>query len=171
MNKKLIFILSMCFTLLLSSCEEDNYAPNLHVQILAGEWIVSGDPYVDSWTLTTSNTNDNSTNGLLLTDKESFWYFTVTVPAEPWNPSFGQKEVVTNQYYEVSGTEIVPYDIKVIVKNGIVTPNAVTLPSGWKADKIAFTLAFEDDGYTEYRIVGYRVSGFLEDIGYVYYEE
>jgi hypothetical protein len=175
MNKKLIFIFSICLTLILSSCEDDNYAPDLHVQILAGEWVVSGDPYIDSWTLTTSNTNSNGTNSLLLTDSESFWYFTVIVPAEPWLASFGQENPVRNQYYEVQTQDpiIVPYDIEIIVKNGKVTPEAVILPSGWKADKISFTLAFEDDNpnFAEYRIVGYRKSGFLEDVGYVYHEE
>ncbi|MDR2409754.1 MAG: hypothetical protein LBE13_16815 [Bacteroidales bacterium] len=170
MKKKLIFVFSVCLTLLLSSCEDDNYAPNLHVQILAGQWVVTTPEFFidyygldDTWTLITSNTNDNSNNALLLTDASTFWDFTVTVPAEPWVPLFGDITPVDN----------LSYDEKIVIRNGTVTPKAVTLPSGWVADKIAFYIGFEDGNgsFDEFRIVGYRVSGFLEDIGYVYYEE
>ncbi|MDR3227375.1 MAG: hypothetical protein LBT56_06860 [Prevotellaceae bacterium] len=177
MNKKLIIVLLACVALFVSCNEEDNYESDLSVQILAGEWQVFGDPYMgdDGWILRTANTVENSKNAIILTDAQSFWYFTVKVPAEPWSPSFGQETPVTNLYYDVDVQDpiIVPYDIGVIVKNGKVTPKAITLPSGWKADKISFTLAFEDDypEYAEYRIVGYRISGFLEDVGYVYHEQ
>ncbi|MDR2064464.1 MAG: hypothetical protein LBP85_01950 [Prevotellaceae bacterium] len=152
------------------SCEDDNYAPDLHVQILAGEWVVTTPEFFvehygtdEIWTLRTSNTNDNSTNAILLTDASTFWNFTVVVPAEPWNPSFGSINSVKN----------LSYDEQIVIRNGTVTPKAVTLPSGWVADKISFYIGFEDGngGFEEFRIVGYRVSGFLEDIGYVYYEE
>ena len=165
MNKKIIFTLFACFALFLSSCEKDNSMPDIPpLQILSGEWIVSGDPYMEDegWTLTTSNTNDNAPDKLLLTDKESFWHFVVAVPADPWKAAFGQNTPTDNLDYD---------EIGVIIKNGKITPQAVTLPSGFKADKISFTLAFEDDDYEEWRIVGYRKSGFLEDVGYIYYEE
>jgi hypothetical protein len=186
MNKKLIFILLACITLSFASCnEKDDYAPSLSVQILAGEWImtvpeffIENYGYPETWTLRTSNTNDNSSKALLLNDDETFWSFVVTVPAEPWGPSFGIGEddlPVVNQYYVIQNGIIVynPYDEKFLIKNGIVTPKAVTLPSGWKADKISFTFGIEDGagGFEEFRMVGYRLSGFLEDEGYVYYEE
>jgi hypothetical protein len=168
MNKKLIFVFSICLALVMSSCEDDNYAPNLQVQILAGEWVVTTPevyvPYIgDIWTLRTSNTNDNSSKAIVLTDGGTFWDFTVIVPAEPWTPAFGHPNAVNN----------LSYDEKIIIKDGTVTPKAVKLPSGWEADKVSFTIGFEDgnDGFEEFRIVGYRLSGFLEDIGYVYYEE
>jgi hypothetical protein len=186
MNRKLIFTLLAFVALFITSCNEDDNSPvpDLNVQILAGEWsavlvLPGGDFY--EWNLTTSNTSNNASNALLLTDlfgttkQPTLWQFTVVVPADPWSPVFGQNEPVTNLYYDVQGQDpiVVPYDIGIIVKNGNVQPKAIKLPSGWMADKISFTIAFEDDypAYTEYRVVGYRISGFLEDVGYVYLEE
>lgn len=177
MNKKLIIMLLACATLFVSCNEEDNYGQDLSVQILAGEWLVTTpqslvDAVGDTWTLRTSNTIDNSANALLLTDDESFWKFVVFEPFDLSNTSFGQNDTVVNQYYFVHTEDpvIEPYDIGIIVKNGKVTPQAITLPSGWKADKISFTIAFGDDNYTEYNVAGYRISGFLEDVGYIYRE-
>ncbi|MDR3226652.1 MAG: hypothetical protein LBT56_03165 [Prevotellaceae bacterium] len=173
-----IMILSVFAATLFVSCnEEDNYGTDFSVQILAGEWAVTTpeslvDSIGETWRLRTSNTVDNSKNALLLTDAKSFWKFIVTVPFDLSNTSFGQNDTVVNQYYDVHDESpvIEPYDIGVIVKNGKVTPQAITLPSGWKADKISFTIAFGNDNYTEYNIAGYRISGFLEDAGYVYRE-
>ena len=179
MNKKIIFTLLACVALFLSSCEKDNYAPPIDLQILSGEWIVSsyntvdGEYHAEGWTLRTSNTNSNTPNRLLLMD-DGFYDFVVDVPADPWKPLFGQDAAVVNQYIYIDdrfGPVIYEYDIGVILKDGKVTPEAITLPSGFKADKISFTIAFEDDGWEEYRVVGYRFSGFLEDHDYIYYEE
>lgn len=165
---------------LLVSCQdkyETEYEPT---GLLAGQWVVSdaGDPESDAWTLYTSNTPVREAGKLLLTDKGvdagGFWDFTVSVAGDPQALTFGQADAVENQWYYVQEEDpvIVPYDIQVIVKDGRVERDAVSLPSGAVADKITFILAFGDDDpeFHEYTMVGYRYSGFMEDAGYVYRE-
>lgn len=171
MNKIILFTFFVGIVTF-TSCQKEYEMDFTQAGLMAGQWIVSGDPYLDHWTLNTANSENDDPGKLLLTDGGDFWEFTVTVDANTSGLTFGQTTPVVNQWYNVAVKDPVirPYDIEVIVKNGKIERNAVLLPSGTMADKITFTLAFEDDDFEEWTMVGYRYSGFVEDDNYVYTE-
>ena len=77
------------------------------------------------------------------------------------NLTFGSTDTVINQ--------VPDYDIKMIVSNGKIYKDAVTLPSSLVVDSISFDIWFEDlEGATGIasdvlHVGGYRQSGFGED--------
>lgn len=187
MKTKLIyFLFSLAF--LFSACEDDgDDFDYTSAGIMGGEWCVTLDGDNSAvFTIRTSNTAADIPGKMLLTDASTFWDFAVTVNNDLNTLTFSTpEEGVKNQViYDEVGDEVdyngdgeikdlVPYDILVRIKGGKITLNAVELPSKVTADKIEFTVAFEDDETPfahEYRFVGYRVSGFDEDIDYPYTE-
>lgn len=169
---------------LVSSCYDKNEVEYTAAKNLCGQWVVSDSITGTEFTLTTSNTSSNSPDSLYITDKYSgtagFWDFQVKVQAKVSSMSFSQDsainmvlmdEVVAKKDYNGDGLKnaIVPYNIKVNVKLGKIEKNAVTMPSGVKADKITLIVEFEDDApaYTSYPIHGYRKTGFHEDDHFV----
>lgn len=179
MNKKIILLTFLAgFVLFTTSCQKDYETPITSVGLLAGQWYVYSADLDLTWTLYTSNDMQDKPGNLIITDgldpskHGNLWDFTVTVPCDANALNFGNASEVTNQWYYIQKKDpvIVPYDIQIILKNGKVEPNAVLLPSGTMADKITFTIAFGDDSpaFTEYTMVGYRISGFTEDNGFIY---
>jgi len=182
--KKIFLYTMLILPFLVSSCYDKNEVEYTAAKDLCGQWVVSDSIHGTEFTLTTSNTSSNSPDILYITDKYSgaagFWDFQVKVKANVSSMSFSQDstinmvlmdEVIAKKDYNGDGLKnaIVPYDIKVNVKYGKIEKNAVTMPSGVKADKITLVLQFEDDdpAFTSYPIHGYRKTGFHEDDHYV----
>ena len=184
MNKRIYFLFfflvgAVSFT----SCVKEYEMEYTSAELLAGRWMVSGDPYLDHWVLLTTNSK-NDASKIILTDNRgtatggrknqggALWNFAVTVSADPSALTFGQSTDITNEWYytQIKDPVVIKYDIKVRVKNGKIERNAVTLPSGGKADKISFILAFEDNAipFEEWNMVGYRISGHTEDEEFIY---
>lgn len=187
MKTKLIYLL-FSFALLFTACEDDDDDFDYtSAGIMGGEWCVTVDGDPSPIIIRTSNTAADVAGKLLLTDCANFWDFTLTVDNDLKALTFATPEAgVKNQviYDEIADSkdyngdgdkkDIVAYDILVKVKGGKITLGVVELPSGVKADKIEFTISFEDDQdgafANEYKFVGYRVTGFDEDIDYPYTE-
>lgn len=184
MKNKLIYLL-FTFVLLFSACDKDDDIEYTSAGIMGGEWCVTIDGSEDVFTMRTSNTASDKAGELLLRDDADFWDFIVTVSNDLNTLTFStvdagvknqvlKDEVADKKDYNEDGdkNDLVPYDILVKVKGGLITQKSVKLPSGVMADKIEFTVAFEDDdnAFTEHKIIGYRITGFEEDEGFAYKE-
>lgn len=182
--KKIILYTMLIIPFLVSSCYDQNEVEYTEAKDLCGQWIVTDSVYGTEFVLTTSNTASNSPDSLYITDVSAgvagFWNFQAKVNANVSALTFSQdsiinmvlmNEVVAKKDYNGDGkiNAIVPYNIKMNVKIGKIEKNAVTMPSGVKADKITLVLEFEDDApaYTSYPIHGYRKTGFHEDDSFV----
>jgi hypothetical protein len=158
-----------------SSCDRDLEPGGVAVEEMCGEWVAYVPDYDLTFHLKTSNTANNESNTLLLTDRSAsgtgaagFWEFTVRTTCDLGAKTFSCTDVTNEYWTEVNGV-YQPYDIKISVRNGKITENAVELPSGTTADKIELEISFSDDEPgTYYKIVGYRYSGFFEDDNFVY---
>ena len=168
----------------LSSCYDKNEVELTAAKDLSGQWVVIDSVSGTEFVLTTSNTSSNSPDSLYITDLSGgvagFWSFQLKIKANVDALTFAedsvvnmvlQDEVLAKKDYNGDGLKnaIVPYNIKVNIKSGKVEKNAITMPSGVKADKITLQIEFEDDdpAYSTYKIHGYRKTGFHEDDGFV----
>jgi len=146
---------------------------------MAGEWVAYSSDFDMSFTLKTSNTSNNESNKIIITDRSAsgsaagFWGFTVRADCDLAAKTFSCTNVDNEFWTETAGV-YTPYEIKISIRNGKITEKAVELPSGVKADKIEFEIWFQDIGDAgapdDYfcKIVGYRTSGFYEDDDFVY---
>lgn len=156
-----------------TACMEDAEVWDSSVKGLSGEWYVKynvegldEDPFGAGYTtLLTFNTADDNGTEMWLTDvvngTPNFWKYMVKVPVDMNNKTFGGEEIIKSV--------IDDYEIKIIVKNGIVVEDAMMLPSGTTADSIYYEIWFEDisdAGLPDeqfMQVSGYRKSGFQED--------
>jgi hypothetical protein len=176
--KLLSFVLALAAIAGLNSCDEVE-AGGTNVESMCGEWVVYSPDFDMSFALKTSNTANNEANKIIVTDRNAagtgtgFWGFTVKADCDLAGKMFSCTNV-TNEYWTETNGVYTPYDIKISIRSGKITEQAVELPSGVKADKIEFEIWFEDiadagapaDYYCT--IVGYRKSGFFEDDDFVY---
>jgi hypothetical protein len=155
------------------SCRKEEDPGGVAIGDMCGEWHITVDG-APKGTLITSNNVNNDANKLVISDKLNYYWFNVEVDLNLSAQTFSVDTAMNQEYYNASWNaslaRTIPYDIKIVVRNGKVTKGAVTLPSGVKADLIEFQIGFEDDGtpYELHQIVGYRRSGFLEDETFVY---
>jgi hypothetical protein len=170
MKRNIIFIVFV--VLLFAACDlKDDYVVEKSAVVeAAGEWFVQYDhevygidPFGAGLTsVITYNTASNSPDELWLSDEANFWWYTVKIPVNLADMTFGSTDTVVSVF---DG-----YPIKVLVEKGRIIKDAATeLPSGVKSDSIYFEIYFEDleaaTGIPSDRlqVSGYRRTGFLED--------
>ena len=91
-------------------------------------------------------------------DEGHFWEYKVKATVDYKARTFSA-DAVQNLYY----------DCLVTIKNGKVLENAAKTPSGMPADSIVYFVSFNDDtnpedyGFSNYKISGFRRSGFSGD--------
>jgi hypothetical protein len=171
--KTKILLFSFLSALLFAGCKEfDDTFTRTSVGKMSGDWHCYVEAY-DLWfSLTTSNANPDNGAKLLMSDRVgnsgTFWAIALEVDYNLGDMTFGAPEGATNKWSTPNTTTMLPdiYDIIIRVSNGKITEGAVTLPSKTVSDRIEFTIAFEDDNpaFREYPVVGYRKSGFAEDV-------
>jgi|GEM_PF-1137306 len=181
MRKIGLFIL-MLLPAIFTSCYDKNEVEYTGAGDLCGQWIVIDSITHTEFVLTTSNTSANDNDKLYISDfslgKPGFWAIQAIVSANKNEMTFGQDsvinmvlqdEVVDKVDHNGDGKKnmVVPYDIKLNIRKGKITKNAVSMPSGVKTDKIYLEFQFEDDSYTTYKVQGYRKTGFHEDDSFV----
>ena len=170
MKNSIIFLLSVSLLVGLMSCEKEELEIwESSTAKVDGNWMMrydhadyGVDPFGNGFTQHFIY-NDAANNGesIWLEDHNTFWEYKVKLPVNLDNLTFGSTDTVINQ---VAG-----YDIKVIVSNGKIYKDAVTLPSTLVVDSIFFDIWFEDlEGATGIpsdvlHVGGYRQSGFEED--------
>ncbi|NJK84708.1 MAG: DUF5011 domain-containing protein [Bacteroidales bacterium] len=168
--KKLHYIAGILLVFNFYSCEQEEIDPGkVKSNAMSGEWFVlynhpvyGDDPFQVGYTrIITSSTAAESENEMIITDESNFWDYRIKCSFNEATNTFGGNDTLINY---VSG-----YDIKVLVRNGQIIPDAVSLASGVMADSIYFELWFEDledatgiPGDT-LLVSGYRRTGFLED--------
>jgi len=171
--KKIVFITVITGMLVFTSCKKDEIGGTATEKI-AGEWIVkvdllkadgslfyTGEDFfgLGEFKILTYNTAKNVSTEMWLDDVENFWKFKVVVNLNYDNATFSTNNFVDNYYYES----------QVKITNGKVLYNAAKTPSGMPADSIVFYVSFDDDtypenyGYENYKIAGYRYTGFNDD--------
>jgi hypothetical protein len=173
MKKILLYTIAWAAGLfLITSCEKEE-AGGTAAKALAGEWYVTvtavddngGVVYEDEdlfgighFHLDTYNTSSNSDTEMWIDDNENFWEFKTKINIDLAAKTF-QTTDAQNEYY----------DCKVTISNGKILYGAATTPSKMPADSIVFNISFDDDpypgayGYANYRIAGYRYTGFEND--------
>jgi hypothetical protein len=171
MKKYIIYLFSaLLLTFTLVSCNEDLEIWESSTAPLDGNWELRYDHSlygIDPFSAgrnehITFNTANNDGDTIWLYDKNNFWNYKVKVPCNVDNLTFGTEDTLINQ--------IAGYDIQVLIRNGVIIKNAITLPSKTVADSIYFEVWFEDlEGATGIAgdtlfVSGYRMSGFSEDI-------
>jgi hypothetical protein len=198
-------LLSMGLVANLSSCNKEDEHDGTAVEALCGQWMVYVKTFpnsVDSvkahrnFLLWTSNTSENVANKLLVTDYNSTstaygfrpratnnydFDFTVNADCDVSALSFSCTDADNKWWRSVTVSGVAQYrehENTISIRNGKITKDAVTLPSGTKADKIELEITYSNlttivwypaaaDGFY-IRLVGYRVSGFNEDASFVY---
>jgi hypothetical protein len=166
-----LFLTFLFIACVLLSCRKEEDPGGVAIGDMCGEWNVTIDGSGTA-KIYTSNNVDNAPNKIIITDKLSYYWFTFEANVNTTTRTFAVDTAVNKEYYNAawnpSNARNLLYDIKIIIRDGKVTKEAITLPSGVKADMIEFSIGFEDDGYTLHEIVGYRRSGYLEDEAFYY---
>lgn len=179
--KKIVYLFAA--VLLFASCEKDEIGGTA-TEALAGQWYVHVDAVdengdvvysgadifgLGTFMLLTYNTASNTADTLFVDDLKNFWDFKVKVSCNTSDRTFGNTGFADNYKYECG----------VKITDGKVLPQAATTPSGMPADSIVFFVEFDDDldededgnvvyvpeayGFKNYRIAGYRYTGFTND--------
>lgn len=172
--KKIIYSLIMMIwgVALLTSCEKDEIGKTA-TEALAGEWqltvdavdedgnVVIPDPFGLGVILgLTYNTTDNVADKLYVSDLGYFWDYRVVVNCDCNALTFSSNGDVQNEAYD---------DCNVNIEDGKMLPGAATTPSGMPADSLVYYISFSDDeypadnGYSKYKVSGYRRTGFVSD--------
>lgn len=168
--KKNILILIGALTFMMVACETEDIDPGAAANNdLSGEWFVhydhsvfGADPFGVGYTrILTATTASESATDIIITDEANFWDYRVKAKMDISTKGFGSSDTL------VSFVE--DYDIKVLVRNGVILEDAVTTAAGVLTDSIYFEIWFEDlDGATgivsdTLTVSGYRRTGFTED--------
>lgn len=154
----------------ITSCEKDPVG-NTATEAVAGEWVVTGAAIdaagvvvdadwfgVGSFHLDTYNTAANRTDSIWISDNGNFWDFKVKVGLN-----------LAAKTYSGADLQNVSYNSKVTITEGKILLGAAKTPSGAVADSIVFNVTFDDDtdpadnGFTHYRVAGYRYTGLPKD--------
>ncbi len=167
MKKNIIFLLSFSLLVGLMSCEKQEVEIwESSTAQFDGNWMMrydhadyGADPFGNGFTQHfVYNTASNNGDSIWLEDQGSFWGYKVKIPINQDALTFGTTDTVIDQVWGV----------KVVVTNGKIIKNAVTLPSTLVVDSIYFDVYWEDFegamGVAGFMNVGgYRQSGFPED--------
>ena len=154
----------------MTSCQKDEIG-GTETQTMAGDWYVTADAidsagnvvYTDffglgHFHLDTYNTSSNSTTEMWINDNGNFWDFKAKMNID-----------LKAMTFQATDTQNEAYDSKLTITEGKILYGAATTPSGMPADSIVFKVSFNDDtypakyGYKEYRVAGYRYTGFTKD--------
>jgi Lipid-binding putative hydrolase len=169
MKKYIIYLFSaLLLTFSFVSCEEELEIWESSTAPLDGNWELRYDhsyygidPFgAGRMEHITFNTAENDGDSIWLDDKGNFWPYKVKVPCNINNLTFGTEDTLISVYD----------GIQVLIRNGVIVKNAITLPSKTVADSIYYEVWFEDlQGSTGIAgdtlfVSGYRMSGFAEDI-------
>lgn len=164
MKKNILYILSFALLLGLFSCETEvpepwmsntadydgNWYARYDSENLGEDW---GGGYYENFTYNTSSNSDT----IFIEDAGNFWDYKVKVPVNATDLTFGSTDTVIDMQYGV----------KVVLRNGIIVKDAVTVPSALVVDSIYYEVWIEDlDAIygTGYMYVGgIRKTGFDED--------
>ena len=163
MIKTLKYLFITLFAVAFTSCDKEEIGDTATVNI-AGEWMVTAnladangniiaeDPSgLGYFQIITYNTAANVGTEMWLNDLGEFWDFTVKIPCDAANFTFGSTTPVPNAAYD---------DCNVTVTNGKVTIGGTVSPSGSIVDAIEFCISFSDDEPgTVYLLKGYRRTG------------
>lgn len=164
-----ISIITVCLTFIFISCQEDIDPGAAANNDLSGEWFVhydhnqlGSDPFDAGYTrLITSTTASQSATELIVYDEGNFWDYRVKAIMDVSAKSFGGSDTLVSF--------IEDYDIKVLIRNGVILENSITTAAGVLTDSIYFEIWFEDLGdatgiVNDTLVVsGYRRTGFAED--------
>ena len=178
MKKTLYSILMLMGVLVaFTSCEKEEIENTATVG-MAGDWYVTVDAvdangdvvYEDADLfglgrvhMLTFNSAANNPDEMIVSDLGNFWDFKVKVNCDPNAMTFSNNTTEDNNLVE--GYE----DVNVAVTGGKIMPGAAHLASGVPTDSIVFYVKFSDDGYPDaygyynYRVSGFRYSGFTAD--------
>ena len=187
--KKIVNILFLFVLVVsISSCNKEEYkAPVSNTVNMAGRWYIelygddnangSIDPDEDflvysyhdlgEWYISTSNTADNGTDSLILSERYFSnaslslfpWFVRAKLPIDYSNLKF--KPATVNNLLAFNDVDSVFETIT--LHQGLILKNAATLPSGAKGDSIFLDLEFSQDAGYHYLRAGHRDSGFPED--------
>lgn len=168
--KKVKYLIFLMLAVGFFSCEtmddpEMEYASTYPV---SGEWYVRfevQDPTDNSWAdvpgygsynkILTYNTASNSSDTIWIDDLNHIWSFKIKCPIQLSARTFSTPDSVLNSDPD--------YPINVLIKNGSVHVGKGKSISGVTTDSIYFEIGFTDDPGTQYRLSGFRRTGFLED--------
>ncbi len=168
MKNSIITMVSLIFIFV--ACDTNEIDPGAAANNnLSGEWFVhydhnqfGADPFGAGYTrILTSTTASQSATNLIVTDEGNFWDYRVKTEMDISSKSFGSSDTLISFVDD--------YDIKVIIRNGVILEDAVTTAAGVLTDSIYFEVWFEDlEGATGIPsdtlvVSGYRRTGFDED--------
>jgi hypothetical protein len=155
-----------------TSCEKDEIGGTV-TQKMAGDWYVrldcidadgnvvyTGEDFfgLGRFHLDTYNTATNISTLMWINDNDNFWSFKAKMNID-----------LKAMTFQVTDAQNEAYDSKLTITDGKILNGAATTPSGMPADSIVFKISFNDDpypaqyGYKEYRVGGYRYTGFTKD--------
>ena len=167
---KSILLGLVALTFIVCSCATEDIDPGAAANNeLSGEWFVhydhsfyGSDPFQIGYTrILTSTTASQLATELIVTDEDNFWSYRVKARMDVATKTFGSPDTLVSF---VDG-----YDIKVLVRNGIIFEDAITTNAGVLTDSIYFEVWFEDledaTGFASDTLFvsGYRRTGFTED--------
>jgi hypothetical protein len=174
MKKIVLYTIALAATLFIAACEKEDIG-GAASEAMAGEWYVTaaaidgnGDVVdedffgIGRFHLDTYNTASNSATEMWIDDNTNFWEFKIKITVDLATKTF-QATDARNEHYPN------PEDCLVTISNGKILYGAATTPGKMPADSIVFNVSFSDDtypatyGYAEYRIAGYRYTGFVND--------
>jgi hypothetical protein len=178
MKKIFLYTMILASGLFAASCEKDEVGGTA-TEDMAGEWYVTvtavdendnvvyedADLFgIGNFHLDTYNTAANGTSEMWIDDNEIFWGFKVKI-----NIDLAAKTFHVAAAQNLSPVYSDPEECLVTITNGKILYGAATTPSKMPADSIVFNVSFSDDnppevnGYANYRISGYRYTGFKND--------
>lgn len=189
MKKSLYSIFALIAMLVaFTSCEKDEVENTATVD-MAGEWhvrvyaidaatgeVVDDDMFGDGdYNITTSNTAANVANEMWLIDANGYVFpYQVRIDVNPSNMTFNSSTDAENLFgpsgYVYQNFEELLAGETVTVTDGKIIKDGYTKANGIKVDYIEFFVSFSKDPFPgkyglakEYKICGFRYTGFVED--------
>jgi hypothetical protein len=153
-----LFILTISFSVLVSSCSKEPDVENTSTVNMSGDWWVEtfedGSHFDDFQRVFTHNTSDNSTTQLWVDDLGHIWPFKGKFDIDYATLSFKPKTGIAN--LSEPGKTIDVIEGKIIPKGGHSKTGVVV-------DSIYLKLKFSDGGGSTYELKGHQRTGFFED--------
>ncbi len=166
--KSIYIVLGLIVLVMLSACKKE--LPQVWMSSTSGfdgNWYVrydnetTTDPYNKGYVANTIYNTANNGDSIWLEGSTDFLKYKLRIPVNSLTNTFGSDSVV---FDNTTGSNI-------IVSNGKIIKNAVTLPSGSVVDSIYYQIWVDlglGNGFVlinkTLNVGGYRKSGFLEDI-------
>jgi hypothetical protein len=154
-----LFILTISFGTLISSCSKKPDIENTSTVKMSGDWFVEsfkdGAHEYDFARIMTYNTSDPNSNQIWVDDLEHTWWFKGKFDIDYSTLSFKPKAGIPNLYAAPGET------IEVI--EGKVIPNGGHSKTGVVVDSIYLKAKFTDDPGHTWEFKGHQRTGFFED--------